>query len=193
MAMPFSSVSMSLISDRASSCFAFSTWRDQPDHQKVHNVDIRSFPDNMIQNRKFEAFIAILHTSTFSSPEVGSDRISRALDRRGRSVSPSFCLCSKWLPLRAKESSASMPLHPFSYKQTGTDTRVQFGHVTKNQFWRSCSRLHWKLPLVSIGPLIVPFFFGFHFFENNPPRSPISFSPWKEVWRTKCTITNLFI
>lgn len=35
MAMPFRSLSMSLRSDRASSCFAFSTWAKQPDDQEI--------------------------------------------------------------------------------------------------------------------------------------------------------------
>jgi hypothetical protein len=48
--MPFSSVSMLLRSDWASSCFAFSTWRDQPDHQKIsHKITLKHDPEQKIR------------------------------------------------------------------------------------------------------------------------------------------------
>jgi hypothetical protein len=144
-AIPFSSVSMSLRSDRASSCFAFSIYKETI--RSLWNTHVYQTHQNFITRRSSIRSTRGYNTSTFSSADVGSERNSRAFDRGRWSTSPNFCLCSKWLPLLMKESS-----------------------------------------LLSIGPLIVPFFFGFHFLENRPPRSPNSFSLWKMRAKQKAFI-----
>lgn len=117
-AIPFSSVSMSLRSDRASSCFAFSIYQETTRWLWNTHVGHQTHQDFITCGRCIR-FTSVYITSTFSSADEGSERNSRAFDGGGWSTSPSFCLCSKWLPFLMKESSASIitSLHPFSQGQ----------------------------------------------------------------------------
>lgn len=83
--------------------------KEQQDDYEIWNTHVgHQTHQDFIKCGRCIRFTSVYITSTFSSADEGSERNSRAFDGGGWSTSPSFCLCSKWLPFLMKESSASI-------------------------------------------------------------------------------------